>query len=377
MGVFPTRNDLLLSLGFMLLALAEVWLAPSMGLSVEQRWVESLALVLVSVCFAFRRVRPTAAAVTVLGLLVAVSVTLTDSRGWDIAVVMLTMYSAARHAGRIGALSVLGAGAAYGVLVTALEGFEGFWNFVGNFLFYLVLMVLTPWAAGLALRRRQELSRDDADRAVEQERTRIARELHDVVGHALGVIVVQAEGERAALPADAPESTREALANIAGCARDALSDVRRLLVVMRTDNALDPQPGLGDVPRLLEGMTTAGLPAELVMEGEVRKLPPGVDLSAYRVIQEALTNSLRHSRDARATVVLRYLPDAIDIVVTDDGRAVPGGDTRGFGLLGMRERVALFGGSFEAGPRVGGGFGVHVTLPRGEGAGDAAARARV
>jgi signal transduction histidine kinase len=102
-----------------------------------------------------------------------------------------------------------------------------------------------------------------------------------------------------------------------------------------------------------------------------------VDLSAYRVIQEALTNSLRHSRDARAAVVLRYLPDAIDIVVTDDGRAVPTGDERGFGLLGMRERVALFGGSFEAGPRAGGGFGVHVTLPRGEGAGDASPRARV
>jgi len=377
MGVLPTRNDLLLSLGFMLLALAEVWLTPSMGLSVQQRWIESMALVLVSVCFAFRRVRPTAAAVPVLALLAGVSVTLTDSRGWDIAVVMLAMYSAARHAGRVGAWSVLGAGAAYGVLVTALEGYEGFWNSVGNFLFYLVLMVLPPWAAGLALRRRQELSRDDADRAVEEERTRIARELHDVVGHALGVIVVQAEGERAALPADAPESTREALANIAGCARDALSDVRRLLVVMRTDNALGPQPGLGDVPRLLEGMTSAGLPAELVVEGEVRKLPPGVDLSAYRVIQESLTNSLRHSRDARAAVVLRYLPDAIDIVVTDDGRAVPTGDERGFGLLGMRERVALFGGSFEAGPRAGGGFGVHVTLPRGEGAGDASPRARV
>src|SRR5690349_8434927 len=172
MGVLPTRNDLLLSLGFMLLALAEVWLTPSMGLSVQQRWIESMALVLVSVCFAFRRVRPTAAAVTVLALLAGVSVTLTDSRGWDIAVVMLAMYSAARHAGRVGAWSVLGAGAAYGVLVTALEGYEGFWNSVGNFLFYLVLMVLTPWAAGLALRRRQELSRDDADRAVEEERTR-------------------------------------------------------------------------------------------------------------------------------------------------------------------------------------------------------------
>ncbi|MFC4784216.1 sensor histidine kinase [Nocardioides sp. MAHUQ-72] len=377
MGALPTRNDLLLSLGFMLLALAEIWLTPTMGLSVQQRVVESAALLLVSACFVFRRVRPTAAAWAVMVLLAGVGLTVTESRGWDIAVVMLAMYSAARHSGRAAAWSLLGAGVGYGVLITALEGYEGFWNFVANFLFYLVLMVLTPWAAGLALRRRQDLSRDDADRAVEEERARIARELHDVVGHALGVIVVQAEGERAQLAADASESTRETLAGIARCARDALDDVRRLLVVMRTENALGPQPGLDDVPRLLEGMASAGLPAELVVAGTPRPLPAGVDLSAYRIVQEALTNSLRHSRDARARVVLRYDDDAIDIEVTDDGQAVPSGSSRGFGLLGMRERVALFGGSVDAGPRVNGGFGVHVTLPVGGGAGDGAARSGV
>src|SRR3954466_1455891 len=122
----------------------------------------------------------------------------------------------------------LAAAAAYGLLVSALEQSESAWMYIGNFLFLMGLMVVIPWAAGLALRRRHELSRYDAERAVEDERARIARELHDIVGHALGMIVVQAEGERAQLASDAPESTRETLATIARGARDALDDVRRL-----------------------------------------------------------------------------------------------------------------------------------------------------
>ncbi len=377
MGAFPARNDLALSLGLLLLGLAEVALAPTMGLTGRQRLLEASALVLVAVCIAFRRVRPVASATGALGLLGVVSSTLTDGRGWDIAVVMLAMYSAARHANRTGALVSLGAGAAYGMLVMTLEGFEGFWSSIGNYLFYLVLMVLTPWGAGRALRRRVDLSEDDAERAVAEERTRIARELHDIVGHALGVIVVQAEGERAQLPAGAPDSTRETLAEIAREAREALDDVRRLLLVMRTESGLGPQPGLDDLPRLLEGMNSAGLPTELVVSGEPRPLPSGVDLSAYRVVQESLTNSLRHSREAHAHVELRYVADEIDIEVTDDGRAVPSGESRGFGLLGMRERVAVYGGRVDAGPRSTGGFGVHVRLPTGGGVRDDAARARV
>jgi signal transduction histidine kinase len=377
MGARPTRNDLLLSLGFGLLGLAEIWLTPARGLSVGERVAESAVLAIVAGVFALRRVRPTAAALVVLVLLAAVSVAVTESRAWDIGVVMLAMYSAARHSGRIGAVSVLGAGAAYGALVTSLEGYEGLWSSVGNYLFYFVLMVLTPWGAGRALRRRVELSADDAERAVEEERIRIARELHDVVGHALGVIVVQAEGERAQLPAGAPDSTRETLGEIAREAHEALDDVRRLLLVMRSEGALGPQPGLADLPRLLEGMSSAGLPTVLTVSGPPRPLPSGVDLSAYRVVQEALTNSLRHSRDAHARVVLRYVADEIDIEVTDDGRPVLTGESRGFGLLGMRERVALYGGRVDAGPRPGGGFGVHVRLPTGGSVRHDAARARV
>ena len=377
MGVPPDRNDLALSLALALVGLAEIWFTPSFGLSVAERAGESAALVLIAGCLVFRRSFPTATALTALVALMAVGAVWTDSRLWQITVVIYAVYSCARHATRLGAWAVLAGSVLYGLVVTLLEDNQGFWMFLANFLFYFGLMVLIPWLAGLALHRRQELSRDDADRAVEEERARIARELHDVVGHALGVIVVPAEGERAMLAADAPDSTRETLAGIAQCARDALDDVRRLLLVMRMDNALGPQPGLDDVPRLLDGVASAGLPAELVVTGTPRPLPPGVDLSAYRVVQEALTNSLRHAQDARARVVLSYSAEAIAIEVTDDGRAVPEGGSRGFGLLGMRERVALFGGSVAAGPRADGGFGVYVDLPTGGGVGDGAPRARV
>ena len=303
--------------------------------------------------------------------------TWTDSRIWEIAAVMFASYSCARHASFVGAWVELGAAAVYGLLVSTLETSDNAWEFIGNYVFLMGLMVVIPWAAGLALRRRQQLGRHDAEQAVVEERARIARELHDVVGHALGMIVVQAEGERAQLGPDAPVSTRETLATIADGARDALDDVRRLLMIMRAENELGPQPGLRDVPRLLDGLSSAGLPVELSVSGASRQLPAGIDLSAYRVVQEALTNVLRHSRGAHARVLLRYDPDAIAIDVTDDGHALPGDGSRGFGLLGMRERVALFGGSVEAGPRADGGFGVHVHLPTRGGADDDLARARV
>ena len=377
MGALPARSDLAVSLGFAAIALVEIGLTPPMGLSVSERVGEAAGALLISGCFAFRRAYPVSSALLVLLLLSGVSVVWTDSRLWEIAAVMLASYSCARQATWAGAWVELAAAAAFGLLVSTLEENDNAWMFIGNFLFYLGLMVVIPWAAGLALRRRQELSRRDAARAVEDERARVARELHDVVGHALGMIVVQAEGERAQLASDAPKSTRETLATIADGARDALDDVRRLLVVMRVENDLGPQPGLRDVPRLLEGLASAGLPVELQVSGHARQLPAGIDLSAYRVVQEALTNVLRHSRDSNARVRLSYDPDTIGIEVTDDGHAARGDGSRGFGLLGMRERVALFGGSVEAGPRAGGGFAVQVHLPTRGGAADDTPRTRV
>ena len=300
----------------------------------------------------------------------------TDSYGWLIAGMMLTAYSAGRHATTRGALIVLAALVAYGVYVNTLE--EGtVWEFIGNLLFLLALMVVIPWGAGVALHHRQRVGDAEVEKATESERLRIARELHDIVGHALGVIVIQAEGERATLPAEA-DSTRKTLATIAQTARDALDDVRRLVTVMREDtDRVVPQPGLGEVRQLVDGVTAVGVPCVLVIDGEPRELPAGVDLSAYRVIQEALTNTVRHGLDARARVTVRYTDRGVDITVEDDGRPAPGSSSRGFGLLGMRERVGLYGGTVEAAPRAGGGFAVRVHLPTQEEATDADSRARL
>jgi signal transduction histidine kinase len=370
----PTRGDLVPPLALACLGVVEIWLLPSRGPTMTQLVLESALLLVISGCFAFRRAAPLGVAVLTMVLLAVTTVGVSPSRAWAIAVLILMSYTASRHAGWTGAGLAVALGLLYGVVITSLEGAGDFWMIVGNTLFMLCLMVLVPCAAGLALARREQLAHHDADQAVEEERTRIARELHDVVGHALGVIVIQAEGERAVLTDAAAESTRETLAAIAQCARDALDDVRRLLVVMRSADSLGPQPGLSELSRLLESVGSAGLPTDLVIEGRPRPLPTAVDLSAYRVVQEALTNTLRHSRDANAHVAVRYADEEITIEVIDDGRATSDRQSRGFGLLGMRERVALFGGQVEVGARPDGGFGVHVILPTGGGVRDDASR---
>jgi signal transduction histidine kinase len=355
----PPRGDLVSSLGLAALGLVEIWLLPSQGPPMAQRLLETAVLLVIAGCFAFRRAAPLGVAVLTMVLLSVTTVAVSDSRAWAIAVLILMSYTASRHAGWTGAGLAVALGVFYGAVITSVEGSGDFWMIVGNTLFMLCLMVLVPCAAGLALARREQLAHQDADLAVEKERTRIARELHDVVGHALGVIVIQAEGE---------------LAAIAQCARDALDDVRRLLVVMRSADSLGPQPGLSELPRLLESVESAGLTTDLVIEGRPRLLSTAVDLSAYRVVQEALTNTLRHSRDASARVAVRYADEEIIIEVIDDGRATSDRQSRGFGLLGMRERVALFGGQVEVGARPEGGFGVRVNLPTGGGARDDASR---
>lgn len=368
------HQDVALAIGLAAIGLVEIWLTPSQGLSMAERAVESVVLVVVAGCFVFRRAAPLIVAAVVMLLLAVVTIVVIDGRAWAVAVLVFMAYSTARHAGWTGTAFAVVTAVVYAGVISMIEDRTDIWQLLGNSLFMLVLMVFIPCAAGLALRRREQLASADADRAVEEERIRIARELHDVVGHALGVIVVQADGELALLPDGTTESTRETLAAIAQCARDALDDVRRLLVVMRSEASTGPQPGLADLPRLLTGMNAAGLPCNLVIEGAPRPLSTAVDLSAYRVIQEALTNTLRHSREAKARVLINYINDAIVIDVIDDGRALSGQQPRGFGLLGMRERVALFGGQVQAGSRPEGGFAVRVNLPTRGGYGDAVAR---
>jgi signal transduction histidine kinase len=216
-------------------------------------------------------------------------------------------------------------------------------------------------------RARAELAR----RAVAEERLRLARELHDVVAHSISVIAVQS-GVGAHVAKTQPEEAAKALEAIEATSRAALIELRRLLGVLRQEGesqgALAPVPGLADLDSLLAEVAKAGLGVRLQVEGTPSPLPAGVDLSAYRIVQEALTNVVKHAGPARAQVMIRYRDQDVMVEVIDDGRGVtaPTSNGRarvGHGLIGMRERVAVFGGDLEAGPRPGGGFRVAARLP--------------
>lgn len=221
--------------------------------------------------------------------------------------------------------------------------------------------------------RAEELERardDEARQAVVDERQRIARELHDVVAHNVSVMVVQAGGARRVLETK-PELAREALGAIESTGREALGEMRRMLDVLRTDDTVDglaPQPSLSRLDGLVEHVREAGVPVELLVQGEPRPLPVAIDLTAFRIVQEALTNVVKHAGRARATVWIAYEPGSVAIEVADDGRG-PGASTfpsdpgRRHGIIGMRERVALFGGELSIGPRMQGGFIVRARLP--------------
>jgi signal transduction histidine kinase len=212
---------------------------------------------------------------------------------------------------------------------------------------------------------------EQARRAVVEERLRLARELHDVVAHSISVIAVQS-GVGAHVASTQPEEAAKALAAIEATSRAALTELRRLLGVLRQEGepqaSLAPVPGLADLDGLLAEVAKAGLGVRLRVEGTPSPLPAGVDLSAYRIVQEALTNVVKHAGPARAQVVVGYRDQDVTVEVIDDGQGVvaPTGDGQarvGHGLIGMRERVAAFGGDLEAGPRPGGGFRVAARLP--------------
>jgi signal transduction histidine kinase len=200
------------------------------------------------------------------------------------------------------------------------------------------------------------------------ERARIARELHDVVAHSLSVIVVQADGAAAGAE-QRPAAAAAALRTIGDTGRDALGQMRRLLGVLRSEQGpeLAPQPGAAQLDALVAQVVRAGLPAALSVQGEERPLEATVDVTLYRVAQEALTNVLKHAGEVtRVEVLLRYGDDDVGLVVRDDGRGSRApGDGRGHGLVGMRERVDLQGGTLDAGPRAGGGFEVRAVIPAG------------
>jgi signal transduction histidine kinase len=232
-------------------------------------------------------------------------------------------------------------------------------------------VALSRARARLAERRSAELTSEQEQRtrsAVAQEQSRIAREVHDIVAHDVSVIVAQAAVARRSLPED--DGAAQTLGAIETAGRDALDGLRRLMHLLRSDgaDALRPQPTLDGLPDLISQVRLAGLPVELVVEGDARRLPGTVETNAYRIVQEALTNALKHAGPARTIVLLRYGPESLDIEVRDDGRgpaaaaSVPARDG-GFGLVSMQQRAALLRGWLDAGPTGSGGFRVVAQLP--------------
>jgi signal transduction histidine kinase len=249
---------------------------------------------------------------------------------------------------------------------------------LGQFIFVSLIFAVV-WVVGFTLGRKfaeadeakERAARAERERearahaAVADERARIARELHDVVGHSVSVMTVQASGVRRLLRPE-QEREREALLIVERTGREALAEMRRMVGVLRRPEeapALAPQPSLEHVDRLVKQTCEAGLPVELRVEGKATPIPAGVDLTAYRLVQEGLTNALKHARATRAEVVVNYGDGQIEVMVLDDGSGVGNGDGGGHGLVGMRERVSVYGGELDAGPQPGGGFRLRARLP--------------
>jgi signal transduction histidine kinase len=246
-------------------------------------------------------------------------------------------------------------------------------------LVFIPIDFTVAWVAGFALRERTEQAeaaetraavaereRDAAARiAVAEERARIARELHDIVAHAVSVMVLQVGAVRHKLP-DAMAEDRDALTGVERAGRTALAEMRRLLAAMRPDGdeaELVPQPGLDGLDSLLQEIGRAGLPVQLHVDGERYELPRAVDLSAYRIVQEGLTNALKHARATKADVTVRYRPHELQLEVRDNGIGSSTTDGLGHGLVGIRERVKIYGGEMAAGTANGGGFVLSTRLP--------------
>lgn len=278
------------------------------------------------------------------------------------------MAVAGAHRRPVRAYAGLALGAAAGGALTAAAPRSGVSDVIAAMLF----SVAVPWLLGALWRRRAVAAEQSAradrveravDAAVADERARIAREIHDVVAHNVSMMVVQSEAADVLLDAD-PERARESLHSIGTAGRDSLVEMRRLLGMVRADaSGRAPQPKLRDVAALAEQMRVAGLPVELNVQGEPVALAPGIELSAYRIVQESLTNALRHSDRSGTTVLIRYEAQSVELEIQDRGAGQPAAAAPGHGLVGVRERVAMYGGVLEAGPVLGRGFRVRAVLP--------------
>ncbi|MFC5187043.1 sensor histidine kinase [Actinomadura harenae] len=296
------------------------------------------------------------------------------------ATVLMGLYTVTAYCSFRWGLAALGT-AVLGALLEAFRQADGDWRSARATLFVFAVCLTAVWILGLHMRTRRAYLRELEERAERlererdteiqmarnTERARIAREMHDVVAHNVSVIVVQADGAAYALDSD-PGRTRQALEAISSTGRTALAEMRRLLGVLREEaagGAYAPQPGLGQLDDLVEQVRAAGLPVTLVRSGSPPEVSEGRALTIYRIVQEALTNALKHGGPrTSAKVLLHYGDDEVTVEIVDDGRgAAAPDDGHGHGLVGMRERAAVYGGEVDAGPRPGGGFEVRARIP--------------
>lgn len=367
-------KDMLPAAALAAAGLAGVWLAPLTGPGFPgPPGAATAAVALMAVGVAMRRVRPLAA----LGLVTASAVVQHGLAAPEsqiafetLPALLLVVYAVAARADRVRGLQALGAV----LLLKALQTLDQPSAGAADDLVGFVVLLSVVWLAGDAVRRRQErileleLERESrAAAAVEAERRRIAREMHDVIAHALSVMVVQAGAARQTLEAE-PAETRRLLESSEATGREALGEMRRLLGLVRRGEApREPVPGLSDLPALVDRFRSAGLPVNLEAAGPADDVPPGVDLAAYRVVQEGLTNALRHGGGAATTVSIRREDERLHVAVCNgagpERTQRPGERTGGHGLAGLRERLALYGGRLEAGRAEDGGYRLGAEIP--------------
>ncbi|GAA4985546.1 sensor histidine kinase [Kitasatospora paranensis] len=366
------------------LTLVSLRYAATAGAPLPVDWAgPALLLPFCSVPLAFRRRWPLAVLWVVLAATPFTRHVSVDVAFWAGVVCIVATYSAAAYGPhRVPTLASMPVAAAVLVVLFTDAKLPHFPNGIVALL-ALVPVLAAAWEIRMWGRRVEEgrarmsaLEREQVealDRAVEHERARIARELHDIVTHSVSVMVIQAGAARKIMNAD-PERAREALLAVEAGGRAAMTELRQVMGLLTIDAddlesaamaELAPQPGLGRLEALLGGVRQSGMPVELTVSGEARPVPPGVELAAYRVVQEALTNTVKHASGARADVILAYAADHVCVEVTDSGgrpsdSASTGG---GHGLIGLRERLAVHGGTLESGPRLRGGYRVKALIP--------------
>jgi signal transduction histidine kinase len=332
-----------------------------------QPYIASAALVAFSaLCLAWRRRRPLLAYAGTMGALAVISVALGHTEaGAGIIIAFIATYTVAAYGDNLA--YAIAVGLIFAVSNSAGQApEEAVWDAAFN-----VVALTLPFAAGVtvrALRRRTATLETEqtvaAAKAAEEERRRIARELHDIISHGLGLVVLQAGVADQVLDRD-PDRARQALAQIRQTGQEAIGELSTLVGLIRENlpTSADPQPTLADIERLVESTRAAGLEVQLHTQGPARPLPAAVELNAYRVVQEGLTNALKHAGRAKVNVVLHYLPSNLEIEIVDDGHATQRGSGGRHGLPGLRERVAVFGGRFEAGSQPEGGWRIRASFP--------------